>query len=314
MSSGGVMNVRIGYMPGAFPPGKEGATYLRHLVETGEEHGYDSIWLSDRVVGERAAPDPMVALAMVAGHSEKLKFGTSVLQLPVRHPVVLAKEMATLDYLSKGRFLPAIGLGQEDPREYEACGVSKADRAARTDEAMGLMRRLWHEDGVSHEGQFYTLHDVTIEPKPVQVPFMPVWVGGRSRAAQRRAGRLGDGWLVSFASPQEVGDGAQVVFDTAAEYGREVDADHIGALLGFMVARTPEEAAELASPYFIRDVTETHPGEYNGLGTVEQVRGTILRYVECGASKFVVRPLCPPEQAIEQLEILGREVLPYFHG
>ena len=130
------MSVRIGYMPGGFPPGPNGLKYLRDLVTVGDEYGYDSLWLSDRVVGERCTPDPLIALSMVAAYSERLKFGTSVLQTPIRSPVGLAKEMATLDYLSGGRFLPAMGLGTEDPREYEACGVSKEDRGRRTDEAM----------------------------------------------------------------------------------------------------------------------------------------------------------------------------------
>ena len=307
------MSVRIGYMPGAFPSGKEGIKYLRDLVEVGDKCGYDSIWLSDRVVGERASPEPLIALSMVAGYSEKMKFGTSVLQLPVRNPVVLAKEMATLDYLSNGRFLPAIGLGQEDPREYEACGVSKEDRGLRTDEAVDVMRCLWHEDNVTYEGRFFSLHDVTINPKPVQVPSLPVWIGGRSTAAQRRVGRVGDGWLVSSATPQEVREGVDVIFATAAEHGREIEDDHIGALVTYYIAPTFEEAVTAAEPYIIRTRPEAHFVEYSALGTPEQVMETIRDYLDAGASKFVVRPMCPPQQAIEQLELFGREIVPHFH-
>ena len=242
------MSIRIGYMPGAFPDGDEGLGFLRDLVSVGDEFGYDSIWLSDRVVGERFSPEPLIALSMVAAYSDKLKFGTSVLQLPIRNPVVLAKELATLDYLSNGRFLPAIGLGQEDPREYEACGVSKADRGRRTDEAMTVMRRLWSEDSVTHEGEFYTLHDVTVEPKPVQEPSIPVWIGGRSPAAQRRVARTGDGWLVSSATPDEVREGVELIFSTAPEHGRSIDDDHIGALVGYFIAPTAERRRPRRSP------------------------------------------------------------------
>lgn len=308
------MKVRIGYMPGAFPPGEEGLTYFRDLVKVGDRYGYDSIWLSDRVVGERFSPEPLIALSMVAAYSERLKFGTSVLQLPVRNPVVLAKEMATLDYLSGGRFLPAIGLGQEDPREYEACGVSKESRGLRTDEAMCVMRRLWSEDNVTHEGRFFSLHDVTVNPKPVQVPSLPVWVGGSSRAAQRRVGRVGDGWLVSSATPAEVRAGVEVVFSTAAEYGREVEEDHIGALVGYYLAPTYQEAASAAEAFVTRARPDAHFTEYSALGPAERVREMILGYLDAGASKFVVRPLCPPRETIEQLEMFGREVLPHFHG
>src|SRR5690348_14718606 len=114
----------------------------------GDTYGYDSLWLSDRIVGQQFSLEPIVALAMVAAYSDRLKFGTSVLALPIRHPVVLAKQIATLDYLSRGRCFPAVGLGQDDPTEYEACGVPKSDRGQRTDEAIGLMRRLWQEDCV----------------------------------------------------------------------------------------------------------------------------------------------------------------------
>ena len=308
------MSVRIGYMPGAFPRGTDGHRYLRDLVEVGDRHGYDSIWLSDRVVGERFSPEPLVALSMVAAYSDRLKFGTSVLQLPIRNPVLLAKEIATLDYLSNGRFLPAIGLGQEDPREYEACGVSKEDRGLRTDEAMAVLRRLWKEDNVTYEGQFFSLHDVTINPKPVQTPSLPLWVGGHSTAAQRRVGRMGDGWLVSSTTPREVSDGIDVIFSTAAEYGRQIEKDHIGALIGFYISGTQREAISVAEPFAFRRGPYAPLTEYNALGTPEDVKDSIDRYLEAGASKFVVRPMCPPGQAIEQLALFGREVLPHFHA
>ena len=137
------MSVAIGYVPGAFGQGGDDPNFLRTLVELGDRYEYDSIWLSDRICSDRFSLEPMVALSLVAGYSDRLKFGTSVLALPLRNPVVLAKQVATLDWLSQGRFFPAVGLGQEDPDEYEACGVPKADRARRTDEAITLMRRLW---------------------------------------------------------------------------------------------------------------------------------------------------------------------------
>ena len=306
------MSVRIGYMPGVFPEGDEGPAYLRNLVKVGDAFGYDSIWLSDRVVGERSSPEPLVALSMVAAYSDRLKFGTSVLQLPVRNPVVLAKEMATLDYLSGGRLLPAVGLGQEDPREYEACGVSKENRGRRTDEAMAVIRRLWSEDSVTHEGYFYTLHDVTVNPKPAQAP-VPIWIGGRSRPAQIRVGRVGDGWLVSAATPHEVKAGVEVVFSTASAHGRTVDEDHIGALVGFYIAPTKEEAMAVAAPYLTRARPDVEFSDYSALGQPEEIVDMIQDYLDAGASKFVMRPLCSPEETIEQLELFGREILPHFH-
>ena len=306
------MSVAIGFMPGAFGQGGDDPTFLRRLVELGDRYSYDSIWLSDRIVSDRFSLEPMIALSMVAAYSDRLKFGTSVLAMPLRNPVVLAKQIATLDYLSQGRFFPAVGLGQEEPEEYEACGVSKEDRGPRTDEAIRLMRRLWEEDNVTHEGTFYTCHDVSITPKPFLQPSTPVWIGGRSAAAARRVGRVGDGWLVSNVTPKEIEEGREIVFDTAHEYGREIEEDHIGVLLGYYIAPDTKEASSKAEKFITRQRPDAHFTEYSAVGSTEQVAQVIQRYIDSGAYKFVVRPLCPAEETVEQLEIMGTEILPHF--
>ena len=307
------MSVAIGYVPGAFGQGGDNPNFLRELVELGDKYGYDSIWLSDRIVSSRFSLEPMIALSMVAAYSDRMKFGTSVLALPLRNPVVLAKQVATLDYLSQGRFFPAVGLGQEEPEEYEACGVPKTDRAARTDEAIVLMRRLWEEDSVTHEGRFFTCHDVSITPKPVFQPSPPVWIGGRSPAAARRVGRVGDGWLVSSATPEEVSEGRDIVFDTAADNHREIEEDHIGVLMGYYICDDYEQAATKAHQYVTRHRPDAHFTEFTALGAPQQVAELIQNYIDSGASKFAVRPLCAGDESMEQLEIMGQEVLPLFH-
>ncbi len=306
------MSVAIGYVPGAFGQGGDDPGFLRQLVEVGDRYGYDSLWLSDRIVSDRFSLEPMVALSMVAAYSERLKFGTSVLALPLRNPVVLAKQIATLDYLSQGRFFPAVGLGQEEPEEYEACGVPKEDRAQRTDEAIVLMRRLWEEDRVTHEGKFFSCHDVSVTPKPVFKPSPPVWIGGRSPAAARRVGRVGDGWLVSGATPEEVRLGREVFFETAEKYEREIEDDHVGVLLGYYVATDGDGGADKARQFVTRHRPDVDFTEYTALGTADDIAEFIRRYVEAGAYKFVVRPLCPGDESMEQLEIMGQEVLPRF--
>ena len=307
------MSVAIGYVPGAFGQGGDNPNFLRELVEVGEKYGYDSIWLSDRIVSNRFSLEPMIALSMVAAYSDRMKFGTSVLALPLRNPVVLAKQVATLDYLSQGRFFPAVGLGQEEPEEYEACGVPKTDRAARTDEAIVLMRRLWQEDSVTHEGRFFTCHDVSITPKPVFQPSPPVWIGGRSPAAARRVGRVGDGWLVSSATPAEVGEGKDIVFDTAAECNREIEEDHVGVLMGYYISDDYEQAATKSHQFVTRHRPDAHFSEFTALGNIQQVAELIQSYIDAGASKFAVRPLCAGDESMEQLKIMGQEILPLFH-
>ena len=307
------MSVAIGYVPGAFGQGGDNPDFLRQLVEVGDRYGYDSLWLSDRIVSNRFSLEPMIALSMVAAYSDRLKFGTSVLALPLRNPVVLAKQIATLDYLSQGRCFPAVGLGQEDPEEYEACGVPKGDRAQRTDEAIVLMRRLWEEESVTHEGKFFTCHNVSVTPKPFFKPSPPVWIGGRSHAAARRVGRVGDGWLVSSATPDEVREGRNILFDTAEKYEREIEYDHVGVLMGYYVAPDPDQAIAKAHQFVTRHRPDAYFTEYSAVGTTEQVAEMIQRYVDAGGQKFVVRPLCQGDESMEQLEIMGEEILPQFH-
>lgn len=307
------MSVAIGYVPGAYGEGGEDPDFLRQLVELGDRYGYDSIWLSDRIVSDRFSLEPLIALAMVAAWSERLKFGTSVLALPLRNPVVLAKQIATLDFLSKGRCFPAVGLGQEEPEEYEACGVPKGDRSRRTDEAIALMRRLWQEDSVTHEGQFFTCHQVSITPKPIFQPSPPVWIGGRSPAAARRVGRVGDGWLVSGATPAEIRRGREIVFATAEKHEREIEDDHIGMLLGYYIDPDADRAAARSRRYVTRHRPDADFTEYSALGDVDTICQVIQGYIDAGTYKFVARPLCAGAESVEQLHRLGAEILPRFH-
>src|SRR5215813_2365773 len=173
---------RIGVMPGPWRPGRDGAEFLWTLCDFLEQSGIDSLWLSDRLSSPAPVPEVMTTLAAVAARTVKLKFGPSVIVLPYRTPVVAAKELATIDWLSRGCLFPAVGVGVELPREFEASGVPFKERGRRTDEAIHVIRLLWTEDEVSFQGEFFKLDRVTIFPKPWQSP-PPIWIGGKSEAA-----------------------------------------------------------------------------------------------------------------------------------
>lgn len=305
-------SVRVGIGFGGWPFPEQSPDRLFEYIDTCEALDIDSLWISDRVVSEVFNVDPMIAMSFIAARTTKLKFGTSVLALPLRNPTVLAKEIATLDFLSNGRSLPAVGIGTEDHREYEACATVRRERAGRTDEAIEVMRRLWSEDNVTHHGKYYTLNDVTVQPKPVQ-NLPPIWIGGRSEAAIRRTARVGDGWLVSQAPPEEIKLGVEQIMTMAEEYGNEIEDDHFGALFSFCFAETPEKAAELAAPYMLRRRTDVDYSEFSGFGTPDDVAALMDKYIDANATKFVARPACPPEMMQEQLEILGREIVPRYH-
>jgi probable F420-dependent oxidoreductase len=302
------MKVRIGITLGQWPNNDIPPEAILDLLDYFGELDVDSLWVSDRLVSSALTLEPITFLSYIAGRLRRMKLGTSTLVLSTRNPIILAKELATLDFISQGRFFPAVGLGSDDAKDFAAVGVNKKERAQRSDEAIVLMRRLWTEENVSFNGKFFSIQDVTITPRPWHKGGPPIWIGGRSQAALRRAGRLGDGWLVSAASAAEVADGIKSIRAYAAEAGRVVPEDHYGVLLPFYFADSADEAYEVAKNS-IRLRPDLAPFEFTALGTPGDVRQRIQQYINAGATKFVMRPCGRFKNWREQIEMLAREVI-----
>jgi probable F420-dependent oxidoreductase len=257
-------------------------------------------------------PEPITTMAAIAARTKRLKFGPSVLTIPFRSPVVLAREIAMIDVLSNGRMLPAVGIGAEDERSFRAAGVPVRERARRADEAIEIMRACWRGEPVTYQGKFWQLDGITVLPTPRQNP-MPLWIGGNSEAAARRAGRLGDGWIPSFITPDQLKTGIETTLTHAQQAGRDFEIDHFGALMYFCLDDDPATADALARPYIPpgRANTETL-ARCTAFGPAALIRERLEEYVAAGGSKFVLRPMCPPEQMMEQLARLAEEVIPDF--
>lgn len=279
------MKIRIGIGLGTQTLTND-ATTFGPFVEAVERLGFDSLWLSERLTGD--APDPLIALAVAAGRTTRLKLGTGVLVLPGRNPVVLAKELASLDRLSGGRLLPAVGLGAATPVEHRAFGVARRERAAWVDEALPLIRRLWVESDVHHDGERFRVEGVTLLPRPVQRP-IEVWLGGAAPSELRRCGRLGDGWLPSFATVEDVRRGWAVVTAEAAAHDREIDPEHLGVLVAYSRDAIPDRVAALLA----HRRPDLDPAEVVPVG-VGALRDRLEGFTAVGASKFVVVPLDEP--------------------
>jgi probable F420-dependent oxidoreductase len=308
----GPAKIRIGVMPGAWPDGAEAAVLFWRLGELCERTAIDSLWLSDRLLAPTF--EPLTALAALAARTHRLKFGTAVLVLPFRSPVLAAKSLATLDVLSGGRVFPVVGVGLDQRREWEAAGVPAKERGARTDEAMTVMRRLWLEEEVTYQGSYFTLDRVRLRPKPIQTP-PPLWVGGVTELALRRAGRLGDGWLGSLVTPAAFASAVRRIQDHAAGTGRAIPADHYGTIIPFVLASTPDEGWRLAEPYLPRDrADEATLRAVTAVGPPEAVAEMIQRYVAGGGTKFVLRPAGPPVAMLDQVAELAEAVVPAFHA
>lgn len=276
------------------------------LVDALEVLRFDSLWLSEKVTDD--CPDPLVALAFAAARTRRLKLGTSVLVLPGRNPMLLAKELATLDRLSSGRLLPAFGLGQVDPAEQQAFGVERSRRAARFDEMLPLLRRFWTEDVVDHHGPHHRYEGARVRPFPLQQP-LDIWLGGIAPSELRRTGRLGDGWLPSFCTPDDVAHGRPEIERIAAEHDREIDPEHFGALVPYAVDGIPDAlAAFLARRRPAVDVADVVAG------SISELAPLLERFTEVGASKFVVVPIGEPDRWDDHLAEVADAVMPLAGG
>ena len=224
------------------------------LVQAAEAAGFESAWTVEHTViphgyqsqypyspsgklpggdGDFDLPDPLIWMAYVAAATKRIKLGTGVIILPQHNPVITAKQVATLDYMSGGRIILGVGVGWLK-EEFDALGSPFAERGARTDEYIKVMRELWSADRPTFDGKFFRFKDAYMRPKPVNRS-VPIVIGGHSTFAAKRAGRLGDGFFPARGAPAEL---VKLVRDTAMAHGRDPDAIEITTSL-------PENLADL---------------------------------------------------------------------
>ncbi|MFB4295981.1 LLM class flavin-dependent oxidoreductase [Actinomadura sp. NTSP31] len=295
------MIIRIGMAPASGALGPDSLTALARGLE---REGFDSLWVSERASG--AALDPVVVLTHAAALTSRIKLGTAVMTVPGRSPALLAKELASLDVLARGRLLPAFGLGQRLPAEQQAFGVRREDRAAIFEEALPLLRRFWAGDAVTHDGPRFRYDGLRIEPRPVKGGF-DVWMGGTSEAELRRTGRLSDGWLAAFTTPAEGERGRIAVQEAAAAAGREIEEEHFGAVVPYRRGPLPEEAAAR----FARVRRVSGPADpADVVPDLDGLEAHLKRLVEAGLSKFVLAPLSAPADWDAELADLRDAALP----
>ena len=276
---------------------------MRHIARRAEELGYASLWTFQRVLSpvedelgpsHRSVHDSLVALAYVAGHTERIRLGTATLCAPFTAPAVLAKSLTSLDVLSGGRLTVGLGMGWL-PQEFVAAGVPLERRGARLDEYLRCLQALWTQDPVEFAGEFYTVPRSHVGPSPVQQPHPPVLLGGTAEPALRRAGRLAQGWIA----------------------GSKQDLDHIGACVsavqdGARSAGRDPRAVQIVVRGVV-DLVDTDPGGQRRplQGTREQVlddlgilaaQGVTEVFVDLNLSPRVVSPGVDPAAALAHAE------------
>ena len=292
------MKVRFGIGLGLNTPADQLAPIVDHL----ETSGVDSLWFSELVYSP--AVDPVVGMAYALARTARLKVGTSVAVLPGRHPVLVAKQLASLAAVAPKRVLPVFGLRSAIPAEREVFTVPDGERAAVFDESLRILRAVLVNEPTSYSGQYFTVTAAAVAPRPN--PPLDIWLGGSAPAAFRRIGTLADGWLGSFLTPDEAGAGREAIERAAAEAGRQIEPDHFGISLAVADGELP---AELIAAVRHRR-PDVDPAELVAADW-DQLHRLLDAYLDAGLTKFVIRQAStgPADAFIDRFvaELAGRE-------
>ena len=276
-----------------------------------ETQGYDFLTAGEHMFFHGPTTNGLITLAGAAAATTRIRLMTSITLIPLYPAAVLAKQIATLDRLSGGRFNLGVGVGGEYPKEFEACGVPVNQRGPRTDESLDVMIRLWTEDNVTYDGRFNKLSGVTLIPKPIQKP-PPLWVSGRSDGAMKRTARFAQGWIPYMYTPEML----QKSVDKITGYSESRDSPvNPGIYLFFAVHEDPKRALKMCSEKLSKQYNQDFSklvGKYALSGTPDQCIARLNEYVESGAKTVILSSACPPDYMEENQRLLAKTVLPAF--
>jgi probable F420-dependent oxidoreductase len=278
---------------------------VRHVAQRAEALGFRDLWVTENTLDHVFCFDPVVVLTYAAAVTTKIRLGASVVVLAIHSPLMVAHQWASLDYVSNGRAILGVGLGRE--HHYRQFEVPEAGRVTRFREELELIRALWTEPKVTHQGRFYHLENETMAPKPVQKPHLPIWMGVGHPDAVRRAARLADGWMGSGGSRiADFAASVPILREALEKAGRD-PAKFPTSKRVFMAV---DERPEVARAELLRWFTEVYrnpPGvDICGIhGTPEQVRERLEEMIAMGANHLLLNPV---SRYAEQLEALAEVV------
>jgi probable F420-dependent oxidoreductase len=262
----------------------------RALVDTFEALPVDSLWVGGHVASTNPSPEAMVQLARLAALTSRVRIGTSILLLPLYPPAIVAKQIADLDRVTGGRVTLGVGVGGEYPQEFRACQIPVAERGARTDEAIPLIRRLWSGEEQSHTGRYYSMEEVRIHPTPVQPKGPPIIVAGRKERAMQRAVALGDGWMPYLYSSHRYANSVETIRRLAQEAGRDLTDFEWFAFVFVNVHDGAEKAKEETAEF----LGGTYRQDFHSMlshiavaGSPDDVVSGLVEFVRAGATHLV---------------------------
>jgi probable F420-dependent oxidoreductase len=280
--------------------------HVTRVARSCEKMGLHSLWVIDRVVYDNL--EPLAFLAAAAAVTKKIRLGTSVLLAGVRHPVLLAKTVATLDFLSAGRVTVGVGFGSRE-NDFSAVQVPFEGRGSRAEEGIKLIKRLWTEEKVTHNGRFFHVNNLTIGPQPLQSPHPPIWTGGGAEIALKRAGRWADGYICGSSAIRDFPAIWEKISGYASAAGRDPKKIEKAALTFMAIDDNKAKAVDACSAYLHRyygkvrvDVEKTYL-----VGAPEACAEGIRAAFSAGLETLIVGPTIPD---LRQLDLFGEKVLP----
>jgi probable F420-dependent oxidoreductase len=288
------------------------------VAELAEELGLDSIWAGEHLSFHNPILDIGVALASFAAWTTRIKLGAGIVLLPLRHPSFVAKEMASLDYLSGGRVLLGIGVGGEGAKDFEAAGVPIDERGARADDGIRALRAIFGPAPASFAGRFYRFDEISIAPRACQPDGPPILVAGSRPGALRRAGTLGDGWLPYMLSPRRFREGLEVVRGHARASGRDADrllpAIVLFALVDGDGERARREARAHLSSRYGMEFRPHHIEQLCVVGDPDECVARVREYVEAGVRHFSFNPCAAGSDFLVQCRRINDQIVTPFRG
>lgn len=272
---------------------------VRHVATRAEALGFGDLWVTENTIDHVFCFDPVVVLSWAAAVTTKIRLGASVVVLPVHHPIHVAHQWASLDYVSQGRAILGLGLGRE--HHYAGFGVPQERRVRRFQEGVALLKALWTERAVDYQGSLYRLDGVTMAPKPVQRPHPPIWLGVGHPDALKRTAAIADGWMGSGGSSTAAFARCVPLLQAALEQrGRDPARFPISKRVFLAIDDNPQAARALLDRWFTEVYRNPAGTDASGVhGTPEIVRERLEEMVQMGANHLLLNPV---GRYAEQLE------------
>ncbi len=288
-------------VPQVFPGAPVDVDEIIEVARTAEAAGFVDLWTQEQLIGTARSVEPLTLLAFLAAATERIRLGVSVLVLPVHGPLHLAKRLASLDVLSRGRLIAGVGIGGD--WDQGAFGIPEGRRVGRFMNVLNAVNALWTEDRAQLEGDFYSLSGTPMQPKPLQTPRPPIWFGARVEAAVRRAARFGDGWMGPGSSSIETFEElVPLLHDELQRVGKDPATFPVSKRVYLAIDDDADRAKARLRDWFAHNYGNADMAERVSVwGPGDRVRAHLDRLIEAGANHLLLNPVFDYHEHIDAL-------------